>query len=135
MCNTITTLRHPDSTSTQEEIQSPSSVIQTRKTTTKRKGHWRWSTISETRYKLQQIIQTAHYRGNVITHTLGEDFEWDAAPLYYKNIDKLIDYINERKEEYNMEIIYSTPSKYLEVDTIYYITGPSTTTLILSQKR
>ena len=58
--------------------------------------------------------QSLHYRGNVLTHTLGEDFQWDASPIYFKNIDKLLNYINTRKEEYNMEILYSTPSKYLE---------------------
>jgi alpha-mannosidase/alpha-mannosidase II/lysosomal alpha-mannosidase len=47
-------------------------------------------------------------------HTIGEDFQFDAAPIYFKNIDKLINYINTRPE-YQMEIIYSTPREYLDV--------------------
>ena len=47
-------------------------------------------------------------------HTMGSDFEWDSAHIYFKNLDRLVNYINDRKD-YNMEIMYSTPSKYLEV--------------------
>lgn len=46
-------------------------------------------------------------------HTMGEDFEWSNAAVFYKNLDKLMNYINERKDLYQMEIIYSTPSQYL----------------------
>lgn len=45
-------------------------------------------------------------------HTLGSDFAWSNAPMYYKNIDRLLKYINEHKE-FNMNIFYSTPSEYL----------------------
>jgi hypothetical protein len=27
-------------------------------------------------------------------HTLGSDFAWSNAPMYFKNIDRLIKYIN-----------------------------------------
>lgn len=30
-------------------------------------------------------------------HTLGSDFAWSNAPMYYKNIDRLINYINNHK--------------------------------------
>jgi len=45
-------------------------------------------------------------------HTLGSDFAWSNAPMYYKNIDRLLKYINEHKE-FNVNIFYSTPSEYL----------------------
>ena len=54
-------------------------------------------------------------------HTMGSDFEWDTAPIFYKNLDRLLKYINNRKVEYNMEIIYSTPSLYLEVSILFYL--------------
>ena len=54
-------------------------------------------------------------------HTMGSDFEWDTAPMFYKNLDRLLKYINNRKVEYNMEIIYSTPSLYLEVSILFYL--------------
>ncbi len=31
-------------------------------------------------------------------HTMGSDFEWTNSAIIYKNLDKLIDYINERKD-------------------------------------
>lgn len=58
--------------------------------------------------------QSLHYRGNVLIHTMGSDFEWSNAPLFYKNLDKLVNYINERKTQFNMEFLYSTPSRYIE---------------------
>ena len=33
--------------------------------------------------------------------------------MWYKNIDKLINYIN-NKPDYNMKIIYSTPGQYIQ---------------------
>ena len=54
-------------------------------------------------------------------HTMGSDFQWDSAPIYFKNLDKLVNYINENKDEYNMEILYSTPSIYLEVSLLIYL--------------
>lgn len=45
-------------------------------------------------------------------HTIGSDFAFSNAPMYYKNIDRLIKYINSRKNEFNLEFLYSTPSSY-----------------------
>ena len=47
-------------------------------------------------------------------HTFGSDFEWDSSPIFYKNLDKLMIYINNRKEDFNIELLYSTPSDYIE---------------------
>ena len=53
-------------------------------------------------------------------HTMGSDFDWD-SPMFYKNLDRLLNYIKDRKDEYNMEIMYSTPSLYLEVKLLFYL--------------
>ena len=45
-------------------------------------------------------------------HTIGSDFAFSNAPMYYKNIDRLIKFINSRKNEFNLEILYSTPTSY-----------------------
>jgi lysosomal alpha-mannosidase len=37
-----------------------------------------------------------HFRSNNLLHTLGQDFTFSNARLWYKNIDKLINYINKR---------------------------------------
>lgn len=57
---------------------------------------------------------SAHFRSPILMHTMGEDFNYASANIQYKNIDKLMDYINDRSEAYGVKIIYSTPSIYLE---------------------
>lgn len=47
-------------------------------------------------------------------HTMGMDFFFANAHLQYKNMDILIDYINSHKDEFKVEILYSTPSQYVE---------------------
>ena len=47
-------------------------------------------------------------------HTFGTDFNWENANMYYKNLDKLINHVNSNKDQFNMEIFYSTPSLYVE---------------------
>ncbi len=59
-------------------------------------------------------FQALHYKGNVLMHTFGTDFNWENANMYYKNLDKLINYVNSNKDQFNMEIFYSTPSLYVE---------------------
>mmetsp|Transcript_129118 Transcript_129118/g.182065 ORF Transcript_129118/g.182065 Transcript_129118/m.182065 type:complete len:128 (+) Transcript_129118:430-813(+) len=55
-----------------------------------------------------------HYRTNKLMHTFGDDFNYASAHMNFKNIDKLIKYINSHPE-FNMTLMYSTPSQYLEV--------------------
>ncbi|XP_017057316.2 LOW QUALITY PROTEIN: lysosomal alpha-mannosidase [Drosophila ficusphila] len=55
-----------------------------------------------------------HYLTNHIMVPMGGDFQYEDAKVNYKNMDKLIKYINERQasgSKYN--IFYSTPSCYL----------------------
>ncbi|KAH8283704.1 hypothetical protein KR018_012607 [Drosophila ironensis] len=54
------------------------------------------------------------FRSNHIMVPMGGDFQYEDAAVNFKNMDKLIKYINERQEsgsKYN--IIYSTPACYL----------------------
>ena len=53
-----------------------------------------------------------HFRTTNLMHTLGEDFMYTNSKMWYKNVDKLIKYINNRPE-FNMKIMYSTPQDYI----------------------
>lgn len=57
--------------------------------------------------------QALHYKSNHLIHTFGSDFLWTDAKIFYKNLDKLIKYVNEHPE-YNMQLKYSTPSEYIK---------------------
>lgn len=55
------------------------------------------------------------YRQPIVAHTFGNDFQWSNAYMFYKNLDKLMNYINSRPEQFKgFNIIYSTPSDYIE---------------------
>jgi lysosomal alpha-mannosidase len=58
--------------------------------------------------------QAKVYRTNNLLHTIGEDFTYSNARMQFKNFDKVMKYINERSNEYNMTIRYSTPSEYIK---------------------
>ena len=45
-------------------------------------------------------------------HTLGGDFHYSNARMWFKNADKLKKYINSHPE-YGLNIIYSTPNEYM----------------------
>uniref|UniRef100_A0A336M0Y1 Alpha-mannosidase n=1 Tax=Culicoides sonorensis TaxID=179676 RepID=A0A336M0Y1_CULSO len=58
--------------------------------------------------------QSVHYRTENIIMTMGGDFTYMDANVYYKNMDKLIKYANLRQENgSNINMFYSTPSCYL----------------------
>ena len=54
-----------------------------------------------------------HFWSNNLMHSLGLDFQYSNARMWFKNFDKLINYINSRPE-YGVKLIYSTPSEYLK---------------------
>ncbi|KAH8334062.1 hypothetical protein KR059_006202 [Drosophila kikkawai] len=55
-----------------------------------------------------------HYLTNHIMVPMGGDFQYEDAKVNYKNMDKLIKYINERQANGSIfNIVYSTPSCYL----------------------
>ncbi|KAH8306687.1 hypothetical protein KR044_006530 [Drosophila immigrans] len=55
------------------------------------------------------------YRTPNLLITMGEDFHYQNADMWYKNLDKLIKYANERQSNgSNINLLYSTPSCYLK---------------------
>ena len=46
---------------------------------------------------------------------MGDDFAYLNAKEYFKSLDNMINYWNKNiKEQTNIELIYSTPSKYID---------------------
>ncbi|KAJ8263830.1 hypothetical protein GJAV_G00141780, partial [Gymnothorax javanicus] len=59
--------------------------------------------------------QAALYRTNHIIMTMGSDFQYENANLWYKNLDKLIRYVNAKQSQGSkVNVLYSTPSCYLQ---------------------
>ncbi|XP_035261901.1 lysosomal alpha-mannosidase [Anguilla anguilla] len=59
--------------------------------------------------------QAALYRTNHIIMTMGSDFQYENANLWYKNLDKLIRYVNALQSQGSkVNLLYSTPSCYLQ---------------------
>ena len=54
-----------------------------------------------------------HFRSNNLMHTIGEDFHYSNARLWYLNFDKLFKYINSRPE-FGVKLKYATPGEYIE---------------------
>ncbi|XP_029440965.1 lysosomal alpha-mannosidase [Rhinatrema bivittatum] len=58
--------------------------------------------------------QARFYRTDHIIMTMGSDFHYENAQLWYKNLDKLIHYVNlQQSNGSNVNVLYSTPSCYL----------------------
>ncbi|XP_076327158.1 LOW QUALITY PROTEIN: lysosomal alpha-mannosidase-like [Tachypleus tridentatus] len=58
--------------------------------------------------------QAKLYATNHIVMTMGEDFNYQNANLWYKNLDKIIKYVNEKQiNGSKVNVFYSTPSCYL----------------------
>eukprot|EP00092_Neocalanus_flemingeri_P041666 GFUD01045381.1.p1 GENE.GFUD01045381.1~~GFUD01045381.1.p1 ORF type:complete len:827 (+),score=232.40 GFUD01045381.1:107-2482(+) len=49
-----------------------------------------------------------------IMFTMGDDFQYQNARMNFKNMDKLIQHMNENSEESGIHVLYSTPSCYLQ---------------------
>lgn len=59
--------------------------------------------------------QSVSYRTKNVFMTMGGDFTYMDANVYYKNMDKLIKYANDRQETgSDINLFYSTPSCYLK---------------------
>ncbi|XP_062312069.1 lysosomal alpha-mannosidase [Osmerus eperlanus] len=59
--------------------------------------------------------QSLVYKTNHIIMTMGSDFQYENANLWYKNLDKLIRYVNAQQANgSNVNVLYSTPSCYLQ---------------------
>lgn len=59
--------------------------------------------------------QQASYKTKNLIMTMGDDFQYSNAHMYFKNIDKMIRYVNERQLDNasNVNIFYSTTACYL----------------------
>ncbi|XP_074990259.1 lysosomal alpha-mannosidase isoform X2 [Calonectris borealis] len=58
--------------------------------------------------------QAERYRTNHIIMTMGSDFQYENANLWFKNMDKLIAHVNARQANGSrVHVLYSTPSCYL----------------------
>nr|CAD7449280.1 unnamed protein product [Timema bartmani] len=68
--------------------------------------------------------QAENYVTNNIAITMGEDFHYQDAHLWFKNLDKLINYVN-AKEDSNLNLVYSTPSCYLKAVNDANLTWPT----------
>ncbi|EDO37584.1 predicted protein [Nematostella vectensis] len=55
--------------------------------------------------------QGSQYKSNNIMMTMGSDFMYENANLWYKNLDKLIAHVN---QDSRVRAFYSTPTTYLE---------------------
>ncbi|XP_053573804.1 lysosomal alpha-mannosidase [Bombina bombina] len=58
--------------------------------------------------------QSQHYRSNHIVMTMGSDFQYENANLWFKNMDKLIKLVNSQQAKGSkVNVLYSTPTCYL----------------------
>ncbi|ERE78954.1 lysosomal alpha-mannosidase [Cricetulus griseus] len=59
--------------------------------------------------------QQKYYRTNHIVMTMGSDFQYENANMWFKNMDKLIRLVNEQQqaEGSKVHVLYSTPTCYL----------------------
>jgi lysosomal alpha-mannosidase len=69
--------------------------------------------------KAQQIMgianaQASQLRHNDVMFSWGCDFMYQNAHMMYKNIEKIMDYINANQNIYNARMFYSTPSMYAD---------------------
>ncbi|XP_053472645.1 lysosomal alpha-mannosidase isoform X1 [Ictalurus furcatus] len=70
-------------------------------------------------------IQAEKYKTNHIIMTMGSDFQYENAIPWYKNMDKLIHYVNARQVQGSrVHVLYSTPSCYLQELNLANITWP-----------
>ncbi|XP_022084551.1 lysosomal alpha-mannosidase-like [Acanthaster planci] len=64
------------------------------------------------KFVLLAKVQNSVYGTNHIMFTMGSDFQYSDAHTWYKNLDKLIKYVNLKQNETNVHAFYSTPSCY-----------------------
>ncbi|XP_060767149.1 lysosomal alpha-mannosidase-like, partial [Neoarius graeffei] len=69
--------------------------------------------------------QAEMYKTNHIIMTMGSDFQYENAVPWYKNMDKLIHYVNAKQAGGSkVHLLYSTPSCYLQELNLANITWP-----------
>uniref|UniRef100_A0A182KEA5 alpha-mannosidase n=1 Tax=Anopheles christyi TaxID=43041 RepID=A0A182KEA5_9DIPT len=79
-----------------------------------------YSADNNVKQKVDLFLDTVHnmsktFLTNNIILTMGEDFHYQDANMWFKNLDKLIRYTNQRQAQGSMvNVFYSTPSCYLK---------------------
>nr|XP_049466711.1 lysosomal alpha-mannosidase-like [Anopheles coluzzii] len=79
-----------------------------------------YSADNNVKEKVDLFLDTVHnmsktFLTNNIILTMGEDFHYQDANMWFKNLDKLIRYTNQRQSEGSMvNVFYSSPSCYLK---------------------
>lgn len=63
--------------------------------------------------------QASHTVGNDIMLTMGSDFHYENANENFKNIEILMKYIAENYKEFKLNLMYSTPSMYVDAQHAY----------------
>ena len=68
--------------------------------------------------KVKSFVNWANSKRNVyktdnIIATMGSDFQYANAHMWFKNLDKLIYYVNQQRNQTKVNVFYSTPSCYL----------------------
>ncbi|XP_006874364.1 PREDICTED: lysosomal alpha-mannosidase [Chrysochloris asiatica] len=60
-------------------------------------------------------VQGRHYRTNHTIMTMGSDFQYENANMWFKNLDKLIQLVNSQQQANGsrVHVLYSTPACYL----------------------
>ncbi|KAL2764393.1 lysosomal alpha-mannosidase isoform 2 precursor [Daubentonia madagascariensis] len=58
-------------------------------------------------------LQGQHYRTNHTVMTMGSDFQYENANMWFKNLDKLIRLVNAQANGSRVNVLYSTPACYL----------------------
>ncbi|XP_071953152.1 lysosomal alpha-mannosidase-like [Antedon mediterranea] len=59
-------------------------------------------------------MQSLSFKTNHIMMTMGSDFQYENAIPWFKNMDKLISYVNQKGNEFKINVLYSTPSCYVK---------------------
>ncbi|CAD8127927.1 unnamed protein product [Paramecium sonneborni] len=65
------------------------------------------------------------YKGKILAHTLGMDFQWSDAASYFNQMDRVMNRVNNNTEKYKMIIQYGTPKQYIQALYEQNITYPS----------
>uniref|UniRef100_A0A182QYP4 Alpha-mannosidase n=1 Tax=Anopheles farauti TaxID=69004 RepID=A0A182QYP4_9DIPT len=79
-----------------------------------------YSSDNNVKEKIDLFLDTVHnmsktFLTNNIILTMGEDFHYQDANMWFKNLDKLIKYTNARQSEGSLvNVFYSTPTCYLK---------------------
>ena len=72
----------------------------------------------------QAILYNNTVLGDDILFLMGSDFQWENAHVWYKNLDKLIHYVN---KDPRVNVFYSTPEDYFQAKRNSNITFPRKT--------